>query len=350
MAIEIDGSAGEGGGQVLRTSLSLSLVTGRPLRIFDIRAKRRKPGLRRQHLTAVEAAAEVGDAHVEGAALGSAEVRFEPRRVRTGAFRFAVGTAGSATLVLQTVLPALMTAAEPSRLELEGGTHNPLAPPFEFVDRALLPLLNRMGPRIEARLVRRGFFPAGGGELGVSIEPAPTLRRLDLPERGEIRRRRVVACVSNLPAHIAEREIATLRERLDWAAECFEVEREREARGPGNVVTATIDSEHVGEVFCGFGERGVPAERVAEGVADRVLRYLEADVPVGPHLADQLLLPLALAGGGSFRTLAPTSHTTTNIETIGAFLDTPVGVRPDRGSSWRIDVGSDTVVDTGPRR
>src|SRR5688572_16449750 len=187
--ITIDGSMGEGGGQVLRTSLALSLVTGKPFRIEKIRAGREKPGLLRQHLTAVNAAAAVGGAHVEGAALGSRELDFRPGPAKPGEYRFAVGTAGSATLVLQAVLPALLTARGASTLVLEGGTHNPFAPPFDFLDKAFLPLLRRMGARVEVALERPGFYPAGGGRFQVRVEPVERLERLDLPSRGDAKRR-----------------------------------------------------------------------------------------------------------------------------------------------------------------
>ena len=165
--LTIDGSAGEGGGQILRSTLALSLCTGTPVRITGIRAKRDRPGLMRQHLTALRAAAEVGRAEVSGAELGSREVAFHPRGAAPGEYAFNVGSAGSATLVLQTVLPALLSASAPSDLLLEGGTHNPLAPPFEFLDRAFLPLIARMGPRVSATLEARGFYPAGGGRIRV---------------------------------------------------------------------------------------------------------------------------------------------------------------------------------------
>jgi RNA 3'-terminal phosphate cyclase (ATP) len=160
--LTIDGSQSEGGGQVLRSSLALSLVTGRPFAIENIRAGRKKPGLLRQHLTAVLAAAEVSAAEVEGAALASRRLLFRPGRVRAGDYAFRVGTAGSATLVLQTVLPALLLAEGESTLTLEGGTHNPMAPPVDFLENAYLPLVNRLGPRVKVQLVRPGFYPAGG--------------------------------------------------------------------------------------------------------------------------------------------------------------------------------------------
>src|SRR5688572_17114432 len=171
----IDGSFGEGGGQILRTSLALSLITGRPFRIEKIRANREKPGLMRQHLTAVKAAGKIGQAEVEGAFIGAKELTFAPGEVVPGDYSFAVGTAGSATLVLQTVLPALITASKPSTLRLEGGTHNPYAPPFDFLARVFLPIVNRMGPNIEATLLRPGFYPAGGGKVNFTIEPAEKL-------------------------------------------------------------------------------------------------------------------------------------------------------------------------------
>jgi RNA 3'-terminal phosphate cyclase (ATP) len=219
--ITIDGSMGEGGGQVLRTSLALSLVTGKPFRIERIRAGREKPGLLRQHLTAVNAAAAVGGADVDGAALGSRELGFRPGAVRPGEHRFAVGTAGSATLVLQAVLPALLGARGSSSLVLEGGTHNPFAPPFDFLAKAFLPLLARMGAKVEARLERPGFYPAGGGRFHVAIEPVERLQRLDLPSRGEPKRRLARAMVSNLHRNIADRELKAVKDLLSWDRSCL---------------------------------------------------------------------------------------------------------------------------------
>jgi RNA 3'-terminal phosphate cyclase (ATP) len=336
--LTIDGSSGEGGGQILRTSLALSLVTGAPVRIARIRAGRGRPGLMRQHLTAVRAAAEIGGAEVSGAALGSGEVVFRPRAVTPGEHRFAVGTAGSATLVLQTVLPALLCAAKPSTLLLEGGTHNPAAPPFDFLERAYLPLVRRMGPEVSATLERRGFYPAGGGRFRVEIAPAPALRRLDLPERGEIRGRRLVATVVNLPGGVAMREIEAAIGVLGWDREACRPEEIQGAQGPGNVVTIDVESEHVTEVFTGFGEKGVRAEVVGEAVAREALAYLEAGVPVGEHLADQLILPMALAGGGSFRTIAPSSHTRTHAALIEQILGVQVRMDQVDERAWRVEV------------
>ena len=170
--LTIDGSYGEGGGQVLRSSLAMSLVTGRPFVIENIRAGRKKPGLMRQHLTAVNAAVEVSHAEAAGAAIDSARLEFRPGQVTAGKYKFSVGTAGSATLVLQTVLPALLLADGESHLTLEGGTHNPFAPPLDFLTKAYLPLVNRMGPKVTVDpFYRPGFYPAGGGKFTVHVQP-----------------------------------------------------------------------------------------------------------------------------------------------------------------------------------
>jgi len=336
--IPIDGSQGEGGGQVLRTALGLSLVTGKGFRIERIRARRPKPGLRRQHLTAVLAAAEVGQAEIEGAELDSRELVFVPGQVRPGEFRFDVGTAGSTTLVLQTVLPALMIAEGPSQVHLKGGTHNIHAPPVDFLQKSFLPILARMGSDVQLTLERAGFYPAGGGSVLADIRPAARLRPIELVERGRTLRRTASAVVARLPMHIAEREVDVVRRRMSWPAESVST-RAVDSAGPGNVVTVEIESEHVTEVVTGFGQRGVPAEKVAAGAVREARRYLKAGVPVGEHLADQLLIPMSLAGGGAFRTLEPSSHTTTNIETLGRFLD--VSIRTERVDRdvWQVTVG-----------
>lgn len=324
--IEIDGSRGEGGGQILRTSLAMSLVTGKPFRIEKIRAGRKKPGLMHQHVAAVKAAAEVGQAEVNGNAIGSQELYFAPKVVKTGRYHFAVGTAGSSMLVLQAVLPALLTADGGSELVLEGGTHNPYAPPFDFLAKAFLPIVNRMGPEIIATLERPGFYPAGGGKFRISIEPAETLSRIDLLRRGEIRRHVARAVVARLPRKIGDREVKVIHNKLSWDHHCLHVEEVANSRGPGNILTVEIESEHITEVFTSFGERGVPAEQVADRAVKAVQEYLSADVPVGKHLADQLLIPMALAGGGAFRTLPLTHHTSTNIEVLEQFLDVEITV------------------------
>ena len=318
--ITIDGSAGEGGGQILRTSLALSLVTGKPFRIINIRAGRKKPGLLRQHLTAVQAATQVGDAVSDGAEIGSCELVFRPEKIRAGEYRFAIGTAGSTTLVLQTILPALILADGPSRLILEGGTHNPFAPPFDFLARTFLPQLARFGPTVEATLVRPGFYPAGGGKMEIAITPSPKLQPVELFERGVDAGRRVIAHLAGLPASIAERAFEQIAKRMGWPRSCLEIIEHPATCGPGFVLTAEIASEHITETFTSFGERGVRAEQVADALVDQARHYLSTTAPVGEYLADQLLIPLALASSGGFRTVGISRHAQTNIEVIQQFL------------------------------
>lgn len=318
--ITIDGSQGEGGGQILRTSLALSLVTGQPFKVTNIRAGRSKPGLMRQHLTAVEAACKVGDAECEGASIGSGELIFRPGKVKSGHYQFSVGTAGSVTLVLQTILPALLNVSGESTLELEGGTHNPFAPPWDFLAKAFLQQVNKMGPEVSTTLVRPGFYPAGGGRFNVSVKPVEKLMPLELNSRGEIKRRSARAIVSNLPLSIAHRELKTISEYLNWSRDMLFAE-DIKSSGPGNVIIIEIESESLTEVFTGFGERGVSAETVAKDASKEARDYLVSNSPVGIHLADQLMIPIALAGKGSYLTMPLTLHSRTNMQVIRMFLD-----------------------------
>lgn len=336
--ITIDGSKGEGGGQVLRTALALSLITGKPFRIIQLRARRQRPGLQRQHLVCVQAAAAIGAAHTTGVALGSKDLSFVPHAVRPGHYRFDIGTAGSTTLVMQSVLPALILAPGPSHLTLCGGTHNPLAPTYDFFAGAYLPLLKRMGAHLQVALKRRGYYPKGGGQIELSVQPVPALRQLHINERGRVLTTYATAVVAGLPRPIAERELRIVAESLKLGPTQLEVQEQDELSGPANVVTVQLESEYVTELFTAFGARGVRAETVGARVAHAARRYLRANVPVGEHLADQLLLPMALAGGGSMTTLPPTLHTTTNCEIIGHFLDLDIELYRHEGDTWRINV------------
>jgi len=333
----IDGSFGEGGGQILRTSLALSLVTGKPFRIEKIRAAREKPGLRQQHLTAVNAAAQVGSAQIAGNEVGSRQLTFAPQTVRPAKYNFAVGTAGSTSLVLQTVLPALLNADGPSTVVLEGGTHNPLAPPYDFLSDIFFPLLRQMGANITSQLERYGFFPAGGGRVIVHVEPA-TLAPVSILQRGRIIARRAEAVVSKLDIRIADRELAVIADELQWPPECLHADKIENSPGPGNVLMLRIQSEHACELFTAFGKKGLPAEKVARQAAREAADYLAADAPVGPHLADQLLIPMALARGGRYRTSALTDHTRTNIEIVQKFLAVDIRVTPESGGTWQIHI------------
>jgi RNA 3'-terminal phosphate cyclase (ATP) len=318
--IVIDGSEGEGGGQVLRTALSLSLVTGQAFRIENIRANRSRAGVMRQHVTAVEAACAVGGTDCEELAVGASALTFTPGKVAAGEHHFSVGTAGSTSLVLQTVLPPLMLADAPSRLVLEGGTHNIYAPPFEFIERVYLPILNCMGPKISARLVRHGFYPAGGGRIEVDIQPCRSLSRVDLTERGELQSVEARAIVAALPGEIAVRELEAVAKILGWPEERRKIEQLPDRAGPGNILLLQADFDHATEIMSGFGKLGVPAQTVGEKAAKRMAGYLASGAFAGPYLADQLLLPMALAGGGSFTTVKPSLHARTGAEVIARFL------------------------------
>ncbi len=318
--IEIDGSEGEGGGQMLRSALSLSMCKQRPFRMVNIRARREKPGLMRQHLTAVRAAAKISAAAVVGDEVGSRELTFRPGPVKAGDYSFSIGTAGSCTLVLQTVLPPLLTASAPSRIRISGGTHNKGAPPVDFLQRAFLPLLERMGPRVSLDLIQYGFYPRGGGQIVATIDPVPQLNRLSLMARGARRRGYAEAYVAAIPLHVASRELEVVGGMLNWPLEHLHSRALSNDVGPGNTLTITVEHELVTEVFSGFGEKGVSAESVAKRAAGEMRSYLGSEAAVGVHLADQLLLPMALAGGGEFTTLPVTQHFDSHRAIIRRFL------------------------------
>lgn len=323
----------------MRTSLALSLVTGQAFRMENIRAGRKKPGLLNQHLTAVKAAKTVGAAEVMGAELGSLTIEFHPGSLKPGCYRFAVGTAGSATLVLQTILPPLLIASAPSSITFEGGTHNPAAPPFDFLRRCFAPIIGRMGPRLELTLHLPGFFPAGGGSFHAQIDPVEQLKPIELLERGGVQDRRARALVSRLSPQIGKRELAFIQNELGWNADECQVESVSSA-GPGNALLLEMQAENVTAIFTGFGERGRSAEDLAKGAVAAAKTWLSADVPADEHLADQLLLPMAVAGGGSFRTTKPSAHSITNASIIQRFLPVTIGFEPDTAMAWRVTIGS----------
>lgn len=320
--INIDGSEGEGGGQVLRYSTALSLLTGEPFTIAGIRGGRAKPGLMRQHVTALEAACVIGAAECSGLAIGSDTITFRPGSVTAGEYHFAVGTAGSTGLVLQTVLVPLMLADGPSRLVIEGGTHAMAAPPFEFLEKTLLPVLEAMGPRLSITLEKHGFYPRGGGRIIVSITPAP-LKPIACQDRGAFVAGKVEAVVAGIPFDVADRELAAARKVLtDWPDDAFTPRQLPADFGPGNALLVEAKYAHVTEIMSGFGKIGVPAERLAKTAAKRMAGYLASDAFAGPYLQDQLLLPFAMARGGSFTTVKLSEHTRTAATLIERFTGT----------------------------
>ena len=388
-AVEIDGASGEGGGQILRTSLALSMITGRPLRMEQIRAGRAKPGLRRQHLACVQAAARLSGARVTGDKVGSQTLEFTPPGPigeaappahpdgsgpdRSGApgpgsealrLEIDIGTAGSTSLVVQTILVPAIVARRPVTATVIGGTHNPMAPSFDFLDRVFVPHLRAMGADVELTLDRYGFAVSGGapgkqdwhddptphrGQITLTVgargaagaaggERRPALRPIELHLAGPVIARRAEAIVARLPTHVAERELGVVRKRLGFSdAECH-VREVGDSGGPANVLLVEIEREGGRELVTQFGEKRLRAETVAARACDELDAFLRAGAPVGEHLADQLLLPLAVAGGGRFRCAPLSSHATTNIDTIGRFLDVPIRVEPD-GRAVVVSVG-----------
>ncbi|WAJ38721.1 RNA 3'-terminal phosphate cyclase [Pseudomonas sp. GOM7] len=331
--IELDGAIG--GGQILRSALSLSMITGKPFRIHNIRAKRSRPGLLRQHLTAVMAAAQISSAQVEGAQLGAQSLSFAPGAIRGGNHDFAIGTAGSCSLVLQTLLPALLRADQPSQVHISGGTHNPMAPPFEFLERAWLPLLKRMGAQVHIELLRHGFAPAGGGAIVLRVVPSQ-LSPLHLQAPGTIHGQQATALVADVPGHVAERELERVGKRLKWPEQALRGVWLDKQIGPGNVLLLEIACEHLTEVFSSFGQSRVRAEQVADQAVDQVREWLHSGAAVAEHLADQLLLPLAMAGSGSFSTPRMSEHLSSNMRVIERFLD--VAIHAEQGATGNLHI------------
>ena len=284
----------------------------------------------------VEAAAAISGGTATGAELGSLTLEFRPGLVKPGRYSFSIGTAGSASLVLQTVLPPLLRASGPSEISVEGGTHNSMAPTADYLATCFLPLVNRLGPRVQANLERHGFYPAGGGRITLSVEPG-AMTPFDLLTRGPITRTRAVALVSNLPATIAHRELRGIQSALGLVRDDSEV-REVRSPGPGNVLWIECVTNEVTEMFTSFGEKMVRSEEVAQRAIAEAREWIAADVPVGPYLADQWALMLALAGGGSFRTGPPTEHLRTNLAVIREFLDVAIRLEGDEAGSWRVSV------------
>jgi len=315
--LDIDGSQGEGGGQILRSSLTLAAVTGQPVRIQRIRAGRAKPGLLAQHLAAVRAARDVAGAHVRGDEQGSQSLEFVPSTIRPGAFEFAVRTAGSSTLVCQTVLGMLLSVPGKSSLVFSGGTHNPMAPPYDFLDLVYFPVLRRMGARLSSHIDKLGFYPAGGGSFRVELEVVSRLSPIDIVERQPDLAPSAWAWSAHVPEAVTERELSLVRDALSLTDAQVQARR---AQGPGsgNVLCIQVGPH---ELVTAFGERGRRAEQVAGDAIGQACRYLADTYPVGEHLADQLVVPFALFGG-TFRTGTLSQHTRTNIEVVRAFLGT----------------------------
>jgi RNA 3'-terminal phosphate cyclase (ATP) len=298
--LTLDASYGEGGGQILRTALSLAVALGRPVRLTGIRSRRPRPGLQPQHLTVVRALGAISQARVEGDALGSSDLTFVPRAPRGGTYRFDVGaergSAGSVSLLFQAVLLPLLLAAEPSRLTLVGGTHVPWSPPVHYLDAVFLPALAETGLRARVSLRRWGWYPRGGGELEAVIEASRGWDGLDWSDSPSALRLGGLSAVSRLPLSIAERQRSRALERLRARGLDADIAlaEDQEALGPGTVLLLTAAGEGARAGFSALGRRGLRAEAVADQAVEPLLHYLDSGAAVDDHLADQLVALLAL--------------------------------------------------------
>ncbi|MDM9382430.1 RNA 3'-terminal phosphate cyclase [Chlorogloeopsis sp. ULAP01] len=326
--IHIDGSYGEGGGQVLRTSLSLAAITSNPISIHNIRAKRKKPGLAAQHLTAVRAAAAICNAKVRGDSLGSTMLEFIPGgTINTGNYTFDVseaqegGSAGAITLVLQTVLLPLSLASGDSQITLRGGTHVPFSPPTTYLEQVYLPLLKRMGIQMEMQLDAWGWYPQGGGRVRLWVNGGRKLSGINLEERGNLQQVRGLAVVTELPSHIPQRMASRAENLLREAGLKAVVQPLRNkgiASGAGLFLTAEYENSLAG--FSALGRVGLPAEKVAQIACEELLEFHQSGAVIDEHLADQLLLPAALAANQSkYRVAKVSMHLTTNAWVIEKF-------------------------------
>jgi RNA 3'-phosphate cyclase len=339
--LELDGSFGEGGGQILRTSLALSLLTGKPFHLRHIRAGRPKPGLQPQHLMSVRAAATVGQAKVRGASRGSSDLVFEPGQVVPGKYRFDIGTAGATGLVLHTLyLPLMLGADAPSELTLVGGTHVSTSPCFHFLQTTWHAFMQLLGLTIRLHMQRPGFYPRGGGVVEVNLQPVARLKGLRLRERGPIRVTGFSA-VAGLPEDIARRQARRAVQRLKQAGLEATIREESWEDGPGTVLAVVLETTPAPALFFALGERGKRAERVADEAVDQVLAYLHAArAAVDAHSADQIVLPLALAEGPSEYTVAEvTRHLLTNVEIIRRFIDRDIVCEGEEGRPGTVRIG-----------
>ena len=358
--ITIDGARGEGGGQVLRSALTLSILTGQPFRIDNIRSRRRKPGLMAQHLASVEAAAAISRATVQGAQLYAQSLIFEPGDIRSGRYTFNIPTAGSACLVLQTIFYPLSRAGSASTINITGGTHVAWSPCYHYLERNWLPVLEQIGFNARLELLQAGFYPEGGGRLSATVRPAETIQSLQLEQRGRLLQLQGLSLVANLPDSIADRQRRQVIRRLDGlrngpdhpALKALPAARIKNLRLParfkGTCLFLQAEFEHTRACFFGLGALGKPAERVADEALDGLLDFLASGAAVDRYLADQLLLPLCLAAApSSLSTQAVTGHLLTNAAILETFLPVSIQVEGQPGQPGHVKIMPLTASATG---
>jgi RNA 3'-phosphate cyclase len=339
--IEMDGSYGEGGGQILRTALALSAILKKPFTLHHIRSKRKNPGLQAQHLKAVEALERITEAHTEDVKFESQKITFIPQKILPGDYQFEVRTAGSITLLLQAIFPPLCLAQETSKLTLAGGTHVPWSPPFHYFSEVLLPTLKWIGVSAEAAIEKWGFYPRGGGKIRLKINPVHELTPISLVQRGSLKKIQGLSAISNLPKHVAERQkdqaLKRIQEELKMDAE-INVFYDVPSNGPGSFLFLFTEYEKTLAGFSSLGTRGKPAERVADEAVDALKNYIQSDGCIDPYLADQLVPFLALAkGNSSFTATRITEHLLTNLWVIQHFLDVKISIWGEKGKEGRVE-------------
>jgi RNA 3'-terminal phosphate cyclase (ATP) len=339
--IEIDGSYGEGGGQILRTALAFSAILKRPVRVHHIRAGRKKPGLQPQHLKGVEALARMTEGQAEGVQIGSDTITFIPKNILSGDYKFDVGTAGSVTLLLQGLLLPLCLSQKSSRLTLVGGTHVPWSPPFHYLNEVLFPTLKSIGISVDADMKRWGWYPKGGGILHVEIKPVQEFKPVSLIDRGPLKKIRGLSATSHLPRHVGERQrdyaLRRIEKELKMDPE-VNVLHDVPANGPGSFFFLVAESEGAIAGFSSLGERGKRAEEVAKEAVDSLKEYVESDGCIDPHLADQLIPFISLAKRNSLLTTTRiTEHLLTNLWVVQHFLNVRILRRGEKGEEGRVD-------------
>jgi RNA 3'-terminal phosphate cyclase (ATP) len=339
--IEIDGSLGEGGGQVLRSALTLSLLSQQAFRITNIRAHRKKAGLRAQHLASVLAAKDVGKAQVSGAELGSQELVFSPAGLFGGHYHIEIGTAGSCSLVLQTIFLPLALAGGESKVELSGGTHVPWSPTYDYIDKVWLPIMRELGYPGEIVIKKAGFYPKGGGKIVFTVAPARDRRGLNIRNPSVVQSFAGLSMIANLPGHVAARQHARMLQRLGEQNSEVEIEiQNMSSPGKGSSVFISTNQPPPFFGFSALGEKGKPAEVVADEAVDHLMAFLKTNADVDRFLADQLLIPLSILNERSnFYVERVTRHLLTNAEVIRKFL--PVGIsvgKPEKGIRAKVTV------------
>jgi RNA 3'-phosphate cyclase len=339
--IQIDGSYGEGGGQILRTALALSAILRKPFTLFHIRSKRKNPGLQAQHLAAVEALARITDAQTEGVRLGSQRITFIPQKILPGEYQFEVRTAGSVTLLLQAIFLPLCFSEGISSVTLIGGTHVLWSPSFHYLSKVFLPTLEGLGVSASPVIEKWGFFPKGGGRIGVKINPVQELKPISLVDRGSLKTIRGISAISNLPKRVAERQkeqaLKRIQRELQIVGEIAILDNVH-SNGPGSFLFLLAEYQRVSAGFSSLGVKGKPAERVADEAVDSLKDYLESDGCADPFLADQVVPFMALAkGNSSITTIRITEHLLTNLWVIQHFLDVTISREGEIGTKGRVE-------------